>query len=122
MNLNLTSKDVFPSRFIKAEDLNGKVMTLVIQSVKMETMRDATGQEQQKPVLYFAGWGKGLVLNRTNWNTIVEMHGDGTENWTGKPVKIGTERVVAFGKTTDAIRILFDRDIQPENIQTESMF
>lgn len=117
--MNLTTKDVYPSRFIKADDLNGKIMTLVIQSVKIENMKDANGQDQQKPVLYFAGWTKGLVLNRTNWTAVVELHGDGTENWIGKPVKIGVERVVAFGKTTNAIRVIPDQEIQPEEVQSQ---
>ena len=52
MNINST----FPSAYIKASDLEGKAVNVVIREVKVEKV----GQNNdQKPVLYFEGNGGG---------------------------------------------------------------
>ena len=63
----------FPSKYLKAADLQGKQVTVVMSHVTMETIGD-----DERPVLYFKGKDKGLVLNKTNANTIADAFGDDT--------------------------------------------
>jgi hypothetical protein len=73
--------------------------------VIMEELEDRDGEKMNKPVLYFQGATKGLVLNRTNWDRIALQHGDDSDKWPGKKIVLGTEIVTAFGETKPALRI-----------------
>ncbi len=58
-----------------------------------------------KPVLYFDGGRKGLVLNKTNAQAIAEDYGDDTEAWTGREIVLFIQKVTFQGKLTPAIRV-----------------
>jgi len=98
--------EVFPSRFLKAEDLDGD-MTVVVKKVDMETVIDpSTGGEIQKPVAYFEGLQKGLILNKTNFKTLVNItKQEDSDNWAGTRCVLTTIDVPAFGDIVSAIRI-----------------
>lgn len=100
-------RDLYPSKYLKADDIEeeGGEVRALIKGIKIEELQDSEGGKQDKPVLYFLRIDKGLVLNKTNAETIGEVHGDETEAWVGKEVLLVTERVTAFGKTAPAIRI-----------------
>ena len=95
---------LYPSKFLKADDLDEDV-PVIIANLKFERMTDDEGKEEDKPVLYFLKVEKGLVLNKTNATIIAEQHGDETENWAGKRITLGKERITAFGKSQWAIRV-----------------
>jgi hypothetical protein len=44
----MKKNDVFPSRFLKAGDLNGEPITLTIASAAYETLKNHKGNEEQK--------------------------------------------------------------------------
>jgi hypothetical protein len=69
----------FPSPYLKAADLQGRRVPVKISRVEMQEFTD-----EVKPVVYFEGKSKGLVLNKTNANTISAAYGDETEDWEGK--------------------------------------
>jgi hypothetical protein len=93
----------FPSTYIKASDLEGKTVTVTIREVKIEQI----GRERDsKPVLYFDGKEKGLVLNKTNARKIASIAGDAdTENWTGVRIAIFPTEVEFSGEMVEAIRV-----------------
>ena len=62
--------DVFPSKYLKAGDLNGKPFTVKIASAPCETLKSRDGKEEQKTVLYLVGAKKVLPLNRVNWDSV----------------------------------------------------
>ena len=62
-------------------------------------------QPQEKPVLYFRGKQKGLVLNKTNGNAIAELHGEEMDDWPGKEITIFPTTTEYKGKRADCIRI-----------------
>ena len=66
----------------------------------METVGDDT-----KPVVHFRGTDKGLVLNKTNANTIAGMFGPETEAWSGQVVTLFVAQAEFQGKQTLAIRV-----------------
>jgi len=96
MNIN----DTFSGNMLKAADLKGAQPTVTIANIKMEKLGDDT-----KPVLYFAGKEKGVVLNKTNATNIAAAYGPETDLWVGKRVILFTAWVDFQGKSVEAIRI-----------------
>jgi len=91
--------DLFPSKFLKAAELDGN-LTLTIKTVLQEDLG-----EQLKPVAYFLETKKGLVINRTNANTISALYGQDTDAWTGNQITLFATEVDFKGQTTLAIRV-----------------
>lgn len=91
----------FPSQYLKAADLQGKRVTVTMAHVQMEDI----GSEQ-KPILYFQGTDKGLVLNKTNSNTIMAAYGYETDEWNGQAITLVEAMVDFQGRTVAAIRIV----------------
>jgi hypothetical protein len=95
--------DVFPGNYLKASDLNGKVVPVTIDHVAVE----AVGREEEKrPVLYAVGKGKGVVLNRTNAKKIAEIAGtEEMDDWAGVRIALFSAMVEFQGKSVESIRI-----------------
>lgn len=96
MNVN----EAFPSDYLKAADLQGREVPVIINQVQMETIGS-----DHKPVLYFMGKQKGIVLNKTNSMNIASVYGPETEAWTGKPLILFAAWVDYQGKSVQAIRV-----------------
>ena len=96
--------EAYPSRFIKAEDLNGQDIAVKISSVELEAV-DKDGKEK-KLVLGFTGKSKHLVCNKTNANTITKiLNTDETDEWIGRSIIIGPREVEFQGETVWSIRV-----------------
>jgi hypothetical protein len=95
---------LFPSKYLKGEDLGGREVTVTIKEMKIEKL-GAGPDKEDKPVLYFERATKSLILNRTNALVIADLYGPETSAWRGKRVTLYSERLRAFGKTHDAIRV-----------------
>lgn len=95
--------DAFPSKYLKASDLQGRTIGVVIERIEFE----AVGQEKQmKPVIYFEGKEKGLVLNKTNSTKIVQIAGSpDTDDWTGVRVALYPTETSYQGEQVDCVRI-----------------
>ena len=73
-----------------------------IKKVEVEEI----GQDKdKKPVIYFDGVERGLVMNKTNGVAIAEIHGDATDGWTGKEIEIFSMMVPYQGQNVAAIRV-----------------
>ena len=97
----MKSTDIFPSKYLRAADLDGREPVVTIDRATLETLGD-----ERKVVVYFKGKDKGLVLNKTNFNAIEEISGeDDTDNWAGTKVKLFTAKVEFQGKRVPAVRI-----------------
>jgi hypothetical protein len=95
----------FPSKYLKCSDLQGHEVKVVVERIEVDSIGD-----DRRAVLYFRGKQKGLVLNKTNANTIKDMWGNDTDGWAGKEITIYPTRVDFKGDRVDAIRIQF---VQP---------
>ena len=95
-------KDMFPSNYLKADDLQGQAVRVKIANVRQD---DFGGGEGLKNVLLFQGKSRGLVLNKTNANTIANGYGDETDNWTGLPLELFATETMFQGKMTPCIRL-----------------
>lgn len=96
----------FPGTYLKCADLRGREAKVSIAQVQNE---DIGGD--QKPVAYFIGKERGLVLNKTNATTIAETHGDDMETWYGKEIVLYPARTDFQGKTVDCIRCRVDAPV-----------
>lgn len=96
--------EAFPSNFLKADDLQGKSVTVTISDVQLEDI--GKGHEMQsKVVLSFKGKEKKFVCNKTNAKTIAKLHGDDTDDWIGKSIIIEPREVEFQGDMVWAIRV-----------------
>jgi len=103
--------EMFPSKWLKASDLQGKDWTLTIDGQSMENLGEP--DEPAKSVLHFKNAKKGLVLNRTNAETIAAMHGYDSDAWVGKEITLFATTTLFKGRTTDCIRIRAKAQEQP---------
>ena len=95
--------DAFPSNYLKASDLKGTQPVVVIDRVEFEPVGH---QKEMKPILYFAGKEKGVVLNKTNSRKIAELAGSPeTDDWQGFRVRLFSTHVEFQGESVEAIRI-----------------
>jgi len=98
-------KLLYPSEYLCAADLQGKAVTVEIESVKVEELQSADGHEDQKPVIRFTGKAKRLVMNKTNAKSIAAIHGNDTDGWAGKKIILHPTTCEAFGETVECIRV-----------------
>lgn len=97
MNIN----DIYTSQFLKAADLNGRTVRVVIENVRSEPMGDG----KNKLLLTFVGKSKGMLLNRTNAANIAMAFGPETDNWIGGEIELFPQMVDFKGQMQPAIRL-----------------
>ena len=83
--------DVFPSKYLKAEDLEGANVTVTIEEVNRE---EVGPKKESKLVISFVNARKKMVLNKTNAATIAKLYGEETDEWLGK-------RIILYSKDTE---------------------
>ena len=78
--------EMFPSNYIKASDFDDDQDTIVtISEIKPELVGQGKDAET-KFVLYFDGYKKGLILNKTNAKTVGNLYGDDSDGWEGTAI------------------------------------
>ncbi len=104
--------EAYPSKYLKAADLAGQDRTVNIRACVQEELGQGSEMEV-KPVLYFDGGQKGLVLNKTNAQAIAEDYGDDTEAWAGREIVLFVREVEYQGKLMPGIRVRVQATTQP---------
>jgi len=89
------------SDFLKADDIGSNFWTATISNVDLKNFDDGS----RKLFIMFKELDKGLVLNKTNSDTIGELYGKNTDSWLGKQVMLFTMPVDYQGKKVQAIRV-----------------
>lgn len=84
LNLNL----LYPSKYVKAEDLKGKTVTVKVSDIKIENLPMAGGKKERKVVLYMEGKDKTLVMNKTNGTILGLLFGTDLANARGKRIQL----------------------------------
>lgn len=99
MNIN----DAFPSNYLKASDLGDGTPLVTIDRVDLEPVGRT---KEMKPVVYFAGKQKGLILNKTNSKKIADIaESSDTDDWHGIQITLFATEVDFQGETVEAIRV-----------------
>lgn len=102
---DMKASTMFPSKYLNTGDLGTARPVVVIESLKQEEVGQDDDKEK-KWVLYFRGKEKGLTLNQTNRDALMNLLGDETENWLGQAIRLYVDpSVMMSGKRVGGIRI-----------------
>lgn len=85
-----------PSEYLSAKELidagTGKIgteWTLKVKDVQARELKDFNSEAmKQKLVLYFQGKEKGMVLNATNQELLIDLFGEETDDWIGQSIRL----------------------------------
>lgn len=104
----MKTNDMFPSDYIQAKkDLveDGQPVDLAVEITGFETVI-FDNEDQEKYVLLFGHIERKLILNKTNYNTMLDLHpADDTDEWVGAKITLFAAEVQYMGKTTWGTRI-----------------
>ncbi len=90
------------SKYLAASNLQGRDVTLVIANVTKEEVGRGNAL---KPVVYFQGKAKGMVLNIGNTNKVIHMYGPNSDKWIGKSIVVYPSTTDFDGEEVDCVRI-----------------
>lgn len=84
---------------------DGRDLVLTIKYVKEEQVIGTDGKKDDCVVAYFYE-NKPMILNATNMKAITKLFGTPyIEEWIGKRIQVGVEKVRAFGDIVEALRV-----------------
>jgi len=94
--------DVYKSSYLRAADVEEPI-TVTIKSASIEELGE---DKDEKIVVLFEEFDRGLVLNRTNADNLSMIcKSDDTEDWAGTRVGLFVQPVSFKGKLVDSIRV-----------------
>ena len=89
----------YSGKYLKAEHLQGREVR--VQIAHLDEDVEMGEKKEKKDVIFFVGETKGLVLNRTNAETLAQALGDDSEGWHGASAVLYAVKT----PTGDGIRI-----------------
>jgi len=97
---------MFDAKWLVAAHLQGRDVTVVIDSVRAGEVIGEGGRKDKMPVLKLKGKDLPLGLNKTNCKTVAGMYGPDTTKWVGQAITLyPTTCRGKEGNTVDCIRI-----------------
>ena len=97
--------DCYGSKYLSAADIGDKKIRTRIAKIRKETMRQQSGAERPKFVIYFTTLDKPMVLNATNKIALVDALGKVPANWVGADIGLYAENTQYQGKPTKGLRL-----------------
>lgn len=96
---------MFDNEYLGAWDIpTGRNVAVTIERVEARELTSQRGKDH-KPVVFFRGKQKGMVMNKTNCKAIAGMYGTDTTQWVGKPIAIYSTTTSAGGETVECLRV-----------------
>jgi hypothetical protein len=97
---------MFPSRYLKAADFEGKPVALTIAEVFRDKVQMANGSKAEKYIVRFRETDKELILNKTNAKAVAKALGEPKAvNWAGERITLKPTTCEAFGEMVPCIRV-----------------
>ncbi len=97
---------LFPSRYLKACDLEGADLDVTITGIEpRHELQMRGGVKESKPVVSLAETPKLWVLNKTNALAVAALHGRELRGWIGRRVTLYPTSVECGRKMVDAVRV-----------------
>lgn len=85
----LSELQAYTSPWLKASDLQGRAVTVTIETATVEEIRQQTGQKEARIVVAFAGKSKRLICNKTQALTLADLaKTEVFDNWKGLVVTL----------------------------------
>lgn len=106
--------ELYPGRFLKAGELQGKKVTLTMVDIDTEELADDEGKKKVKGIIAFKETPKQIPLNKTNGLCIRAMFGRKLSDWSEKRITLFADK----WNGEDCIRIWGSPDIT-ENMEVE---
>lgn len=94
-------EEFFPSKHLKAADLNDREIKVTIARVEREKLG-----EDMRPVIYFNGKEKGVALNKGNTTTLADAFGRNSNDWAGQEITLVSVWTEYQGKAVKGLRII----------------
>jgi hypothetical protein len=108
-NFPETVSELYPSKWLKRDDLAGRPVRVKIEAVNIETFRQPDGTSKVSAVLAFAGKFKRLICNKTQCIALVSATGsERFADWVGHEVMLAPA-TSQNGKPTIAILPVTER-------------
>lgn len=99
-------KNSFAGAYLKTEDLMGRPVRVVIESIAEEELGTDEKGKEMKLVAHFFGKSKALVLNKTKCEALELISGtDLVEAWIGLQIVLAPGRTKYQGRTVGCIDI-----------------
>jgi len=70
-----TVSQIYPSPWLKPEDLQGRAVAVKIEKATVESIRQFNGQKEPRIILDFVGKSKRLILNKTQAFAVATVAG-----------------------------------------------
>ena len=106
---------------LKAKDFIGKNLKLTIERAEPVTYpASEKDPEQTRPVVYFVGKEKRLVLNGTNVKILCAAYGDDGDNWINHEIGLSTADYTAKGFGHGWVVTILD--VKPETFDDDIPF
>jgi len=102
------------SKYLKAADLQGKAIKVVITGVELVEFEDDQGTKTQKPAISLRNKEKKVVCNPTTVQELGMSYGFDSDNWIGKEIGLSTKHYQSLGKdglVVTAMKTFVDDDI-----------
>jgi hypothetical protein len=97
---------MFPSRYLKAADFDGKSVSLTIAEVFRDKVQMANGSKAEKHIVRFRETDKELILNKTNAKAVAKfLQEPKAIKWPGARIVLKPTTCEAFGEIVDCIRV-----------------
>jgi hypothetical protein len=95
-------ENLYPNKYLKPADLDGKEVTFTIASV---TVEEIGNPKERRAVLSFVGQMKRLVANKTNLTAISKLYGMKFAGMVGKSIVLYPTMTSFGGDLVPCIRI-----------------
>lgn len=96
---------LYKTDYVGAWDLKGDTEVTIDKVVESEELIGADGKKEHKPIVYFKGATKKMVLGKTNAKSIGKVLGNDTSDWAGKKITLYPTTCKAFGEVVECIRV-----------------
>lgn len=112
MALPHSFSELYPGRFLHADILKGKKVTLTVKSVDIENMeKDEKKKKEPKVVVSFVERPLDLVFAKTNGHCCKRMFGSDPHEWIGKRITLFPSTTKFGFETVECIRVWGSPDI-----------
>jgi hypothetical protein len=101
--------------YLKAAHLKTAIVPATIERIDFQTVHPRPGQEEIKPVMYFVGKQKGLILTSTNQDFPRATFGDEITASYGKLITLRAVRKTIAGRGIDTVIIGLAAEDQPKD-------
>ena len=91
--------------YLKAAHIQTAIIPVTVEKIEFTTVHPRPGQEEIKPVMYFVGKQKGLILTSTNQDFLRDHFGDEITASYGKQITLRAIQKKVAGRMIDTILI-----------------